>query len=114
MEIFTNTKIDFIGKKNAVLMVLLLLLLIGLGSIIFKGGFNYGIDFLGGTIIQVKFNNAVTADEVRNAVGSDEIGNFAIQHYGPRSNHEMLIRLSPRTRVIWVKTPAWSATLIRI
>ena len=50
-----DTKIDFMGKRRIAAFLSMTLILIGLISIVIKGGLRYGIDFAGGINIQVKF-----------------------------------------------------------
>ncbi len=55
MELFKNTNYDFLGKKWPFIIASLILTVAGLGSIIVRGGLNYGIDFKGGALMTVKF-----------------------------------------------------------
>lgn len=62
-----DTNIDFIGKYK--LFVTLSLVLIGSSiTLMFTKGFNFGIDFTGGTVIQIKLKNATPIDQVRSSV----------------------------------------------
>jgi preprotein translocase subunit SecF len=65
--------------------------LLGIGSMIFQG-FTYGIDFAGGTVVQVKFFKPVQADEVRKALVTIGLGNERIQSVGQPADNEFLIR----------------------
>ena len=51
----SETNIDFMGKIKMTMTISGLVILIGLGSIALSGGLKYGIDFAGGTLIQLKF-----------------------------------------------------------
>ena len=62
-----NTNINFIGKKKIAYLVSGLLIVASLVSI-FTKGFTYGVDFTGGRTYVVRFDKAVTAEEVRAAV----------------------------------------------
>jgi preprotein translocase subunit SecF len=68
-----------------------ILILIGIGSVIFHGGLNLGIDFAGGSIIQVKFSKNVSADQIRASLKSTKLENSTIQQFG---TNEFLIRTS--------------------
>jgi len=57
----------------------------------FFKGFNYGIDFAGGTIVQVKFNEKADLDEIRELFSKLNLGEVIIQNFG--SDKEVLIRL---------------------
>lgn len=81
--------IDFVGKLKYAVVFSTILILIGIGSIIYHGGLNPGIDFAGGTIIQVKFQKNVSADQIRAALQSTKLSNSIIQQFGA---NEFLIR----------------------
>ena len=49
----TDTAIDFIGRKKVAFIISAVLILLGIGSLIVKGGPNYGIDFAGGITVQI-------------------------------------------------------------
>jgi preprotein translocase subunit SecF len=81
--------INFVGKMKIAMAISVILILIGIGSVIYHGGFNLGIDFAGGSIIQVKFSKNVSADEIRKSLQSTKLGNSTIQQFGV---NEFLIR----------------------
>lgn len=85
-----NVNIDFIGHRKFFYLTSGLLCLISLLLIFFKG-FNYGIDFAGGTIVQVKFNEKADLDEIRELFSKLNLGEVIIQNFG--SDKEVLIRL---------------------
>ena len=58
--------------------ITIIFLIIGFGSMIFKG-FNLGIDFTGGSIMDLKFYKAVTVSEVRGVLKEHKLGNAIIQ-----------------------------------
>src|SRR5690348_12687186 len=60
--------IDFVGLRLKMLIVSWTLILIGLGSIWLKGGLNYGIDFAGGTMVHVKFDQQTPIADIRGAL----------------------------------------------
>jgi preprotein translocase subunit SecF len=62
---------------------------ISIASVIIHGGLNLGIDFAGGSIIQVKFQKDMTADKIRGALKSTRLENSIIQQFGL---NEFLIR----------------------
>jgi len=62
-----NTKVDFIGGRKFSYIISGALILIAIGSICFKG-FTYGVDFTGGRTYVVRFDQSVTAEDVRAAV----------------------------------------------
>ena len=68
LQIFTNAKYDFISKRHWAYAISLIVTLAGLGHIAWQGGLKYGIDFSGGTLIQVRFQQPTTVDAVRSAL----------------------------------------------
>ena len=81
--------IDFVGKMKYAIIFSVILTVISVASVIFHGGFNLGIDFAGGSIIQVKFQRDMTADKIREALKSTKLESSIIQQFGP---NEFLIR----------------------
>ncbi len=61
-----NTHINFLGARKYSYIISSILILISIGSMIFKG-FTYGVDFTGGRTYVVRFDKPVSAEEVRNA-----------------------------------------------
>jgi preprotein translocase subunit SecF len=90
-----GTKIDFIGKRNLAIAISGIMILAGVISLIVKGGPNYGIDFAGGTMVQVKFPQKPPIDEIRQALTTLRLGDATIQDFGtsPSGGAEFLIRL---------------------
>lgn len=60
---------------------------------LFVKGPNLGVDFAGGTIIQVKFHQKLTIPEIRNALDKVNLGSGVIQDFGEPGSNEYLIRL---------------------
>jgi preprotein translocase subunit SecF len=85
-----GTRIDFIGKAKLCAVISALAVIISAALIIFKG-FNFGIDFVGGTVIQVRFDTPVLSEEVRAAINPVVGAEFAIQTFGDQN--DMLIRV---------------------
>lgn len=81
--------VNFVGYMKQAMALSLILIIIGIASIIYHGGFNLGIDFAGGSIIQVKFSKNVSADSIRAALQSTKLENSTIQQFGV---NEFLIR----------------------
>ncbi|MDY6849496.1 MAG: protein translocase subunit SecF [Thermodesulfobacteriota bacterium] len=86
-----DVNIDFIGKRKIALFVSLAMLLVGLASLIVKGGPDYGIDFAGGMIVQVKFDQDTNAAEIKKALAATGLDGLSVQTFGDEDN-EFLIR----------------------
>ena len=93
MRIFTNTAYNFTRWRWHAIAVSFVIIVVGIGTIVSRGGLPVGIDFSGGTIVVVKFDQDVTEDQVRQAV--DPIpGEEVVQQYGDPTDREWLVRLA--------------------
>ncbi|MBN1140261.1 MAG: protein translocase subunit SecF [Deltaproteobacteria bacterium] len=88
-----DINLDFIGKRRAALVFSAVLILIGMLSLAFRGGPNFGIDFAGGTLIQLRFAEPTQAADIKGALKSLDIGAFTVQQFGDEAN-EFLVRAS--------------------
>jgi preprotein translocase subunit SecF len=91
MEFFRETHIDFVGKRKLAVTISVALILIGVASLVMKGGPAYGIDFLGGTEVQVQFAQPVPVDEIRTALAAAGFGQAEIKQFG--TPNDWLIRV---------------------
>ncbi|MFQ5750424.1 MAG: protein translocase subunit SecF [bacterium] len=91
MQFLLNTRFDFIGKRKIALISSGVLILLGLVSLVIHQGPNYGIDFLGGTSVELRFEKDVAIADVRNAVSNAGYGNAEIKSFG--AANEILIRV---------------------
>jgi preprotein translocase subunit SecF len=89
MRLFGKTNIDFMGKRRMWYMVSATVILIGMVSLITKG-IDYGIDFLGGTELIVKFDRDVQIGDVRSAMDKIGFGKAEIKTFG--SDRDILLR----------------------
>jgi preprotein translocase subunit SecF len=91
MDFLNNPNFNFIQWRWHALVLSLVVVVGGLGVILARG-LPLGIDFSGGTLIVVKFEQAVAEDAVRSALETIE-GDKVIQPYGEAAENEWLIRL---------------------
>lgn len=84
------TSIDFIGLRKLALVVSTLLIAAGIYSLATKG-LNYGIDFSGGTKIELSYQNDVAVTDLRKTLASNNYADAVVQHFG--SNKDILIRI---------------------
>jgi preprotein translocase subunit SecF len=84
--------IDFIGKRKIAFVLSLVMILISIGSLVINRGPRYGIDFAGGTLVQVKFEAPVTIDQIKSGLATMELAASAVQQFGQADDHEYLIR----------------------
>ena len=90
----TKNNIDFMGLRKPAIILSGALMLLSLISL-FTLKLNVGIDFTGGSIIEVGYQQAVELEPIRNALENEGFGDAIVQHFG--SANEVLIRLVPDT-----------------
>ncbi|MGE5316203.1 MAG: protein translocase subunit SecF [Acidobacteriota bacterium] len=94
MRLFKQTNIDFMGKRNIWYMISLITLLIGIAGFFIRG-MQFGIDFLGGTEVLLRFDQPVQINEVRSAMDKAGFAGSEIKSFGnPR---DILIRVAEQT-----------------
>ncbi len=97
MQIFNKEpSFNFMDGRKLAMAFSGLLLLIAIGSIATRG-FNFGIDFTGGTLIEVGYPQGVELDGIRQALEQDGYDGAVVQHFGTAS--DVLIRIAPREGV---------------
>ena len=90
MEIIkADTRFNFVRLMKPAVILSIAVIIIGIASLVWHGGPNYGIDFAGGTLIQIKFQNEVQTDKIRTAFKSIGFEGSIIQDYGPK---EVIVR----------------------
>ncbi|MDH5358555.1 MAG: protein translocase subunit SecF [Gammaproteobacteria bacterium] len=85
-----KTEFNFMGKRKLAALFSAVLLLTSLTSL-FMQGLNFGIDFTGGTMIEVAYQESAELDKVRSKLEQGGFGDAVVQNFG--SVHEVLIRL---------------------
>jgi preprotein translocase subunit SecF len=86
-----DVNIDFIGKRRYAAVVSVVLILVGLAALIVRGGPNYGVDFAGGTVVQLRFEEPTNAAHLKDLLVPDVLGSAQVQRFGDEDN-EFLIR----------------------
>lgn len=94
MELFRNPNIDFLGKKWYFLAFSLIFSVAGVVSMLFWHGIPLGIDFRGGTLVEVKFTHTPDNGVIRAAMDRAGLQHARIQSFGAALNNEVLIDLS--------------------
>jgi len=90
MEIIkSETHFNFVAMMKVAVTISIVYILIGIGSIFWHGGLNFGIDFAGGTLIQIRFGEETSVDKLRQALQPIGMGSSIIQQFGPK---EMVVR----------------------
>jgi len=93
MEFFKDINVDWMAKKWYFLVFSLIITTAGILSMLFWHGIPRGIDFKGGTIVTVKFDQDVHPDDIRTAVEKAQVKDARIQRYDVPSKHEFIIAL---------------------
>ncbi|MDR5886650.1 protein translocase subunit SecF [Vreelandella janggokensis] len=90
MKPLTQRQIDFMGRRKLAFIVAAVLLIVSIGAIFFQQ-LNLGLDFTGGTLIEVRYAEAPALDTIRQLLQDNGFEDVAVQTFGASS--EVLIRL---------------------
>ncbi|MDH5395304.1 MAG: protein translocase subunit SecF [Gammaproteobacteria bacterium] len=94
MQIFNKTPtFDFMGKRKIALIFSLVLIVASVSSLVVKG-LNFGLDFTGGTLIEVAYPQSADLNQVRERLATAGFGDAMVQNFG--SSKDVLVRLAPR------------------
>ena len=89
----TRFNYDFMGKRRIAAFISGLLIIISITSFAFQG-LNLGIDFTGGTLIEVGYQQAADATQIRNLLSGSDYSEAVVQYFG--TANDILIRIPPR------------------
>jgi len=101
MEIFKSSKIyDFMGKSKIFIAISAFFMLVSF-ALLFTKGLHYGIDFAGGTLVQVRYDHKAPIKEIRESIKKDKMfKNASITEFG--SPNEIVIRFSTSSSSVGV------------
>jgi len=95
MQLFNKqTQINFLGKRRLALILSAIFILISIVSFATRG-LSLGIDFTGGTLVEVGYSQAVVIEDVRSALESSGIEDAVVQHFG--TSKDVMVRLPVST-----------------
>lgn len=99
LEILGKTNIDFMGKRNYAFLFSGIMVMLGIIALIqiARGQANLGIDFAGGTAVQLKFDQPIRIEEARKALESNGLGDAELQEFG--QENKLLIRVKASTTI---------------
>ena len=88
--------ISFMTHRKPAMLLSLLLVLAAASSIIWQG-FNFSLDFTGGTLLEVRYPDAVEPETLRQYLQGEGYGDAVVQNYG--SSQDIIVRLPPQENV---------------
>ena len=98
MRIFKKTpEFDFMGKRKLALIFSFILLVVSIFAIATRG-LNFGLDFTGGTLIEVGYTQAADLTKVRGSLEKAGFKDAVVQHFGTAK--DVLIRIAPDSEVV--------------
>ena len=89
-----DTQFNFLGKRRLAGMISLALIVLGVTSLLIRG-LNFGIDFTGGTLVEVSYKDSVTVEKVREQLKSAQFDDARVQYFG--TSRDILVRLPIRS-----------------
>jgi preprotein translocase subunit SecF len=96
LELFRGIEVDWLGKKWYFLAFSLVFSVSGVLSILFWHGIKLGVDFRGGTLVYVQFEQQPDLDRIRLAIDRAGIHDSRIQTYGTSSQRQVAISLAQK------------------
>jgi len=99
LEILRKTNIDFMGKRRYAFLFSGVMVVLGLIALmqIARGQANLGIDFAGGTAVQLKFDQSIRIEDARKALESNGLADAELQEFG--QENKLLIRVKASTTI---------------
>jgi len=99
IEIIGKTHVDFMGKRKMAFVLSGILVLLGLFSMIqiVRGSANLGIDFSGGTAVQLKFDKAFSIERARETLSAHGLPDAELQEF--TQDHKLLVRVKTSTTI---------------
>ena len=89
----SDINIDFIGKQKIAFYISIAMIVISILSLIIHKGPKLGIDFAGGTLVQVRFSDTVKVDDIKSGLRTIGLGKSTVQTFGQKQDNEYLIRI---------------------
>jgi len=85
--------INFMGKRKQAMVFSILLMIVSIGGLA-TNGLNLGIDFTGGYLIEVGYENDVNLEQIRSALADADFKDAQVQNFG--SSKDIIVRIAPR------------------
>jgi preprotein translocase subunit SecF len=95
MQLFTDSNFDFIGRRKIFMVLSLVLILAGIASVAMRGGLKLGVDFKGGTLVYVKFQQSPDVDAIRQALNAASLDVATLQPFEDGNELKIDLNLQP-------------------
>jgi len=105
-----DTRIDFLGRRKQAVLASVVVIAIGLVSL-FSRGLNFGIDFTGGTLVEVSYTETVDANEIRASLKNAGFDDVIVQYFG--TSRDVMIRLPANSAANAAETSSLIMTSLR-
>lgn len=124
VQIFKNANYKFVGRRYIAFTISAILTLITIISLIVHGGLKNGVDFSGGTLLELRFQTPISTEVLRSAFRNLAVGNVSIQKFG--EGYDFIIRFESQMaasaestsaqiiQLLQTEIPNNSAELVRI
>ncbi len=91
MELFKrDTNFDFLGRRRTALIISVVVIIAGIASFSIRG-INWGLDFTGGTLVEVRYNSQVSVDEIRAQLADTAMDDATVQYFG--TSQDIMVRV---------------------
>jgi len=87
-----DININFVSKRKIAFFISMVMILVSIASLFIHKGPRYGIDFAGGTLIQVKFSAPASLNNIKSGLAAIDLGKSSVQQFGDQGDNEYLIR----------------------
>jgi preprotein translocase subunit SecF len=92
-----DININFVSKRKIAFFISMAMIIVSIASLIIHKGPKYGIDFAGGTLIQVKFSAPTSLNNIKSGLAAIDLGKSSVQQFGDQGDNEYLIRTDMST-----------------
>ena len=95
MQFKKEANFNFMGKRTIAIVFSVTLLLVSIGSLATRG-LNFGLDFTGGTLIELGYKQPVELAQIRTTLESSGFPEAVVQHFG--TSQDVMVRIAPREK----------------
>ena len=92
MQFIKETHINFTGAKKIAFCVSIALIVVSILSLVIHKGPRYGVDFSGGSALQIKFEGSVDIANIKKGLKPAGISGASVQQFGSKDDNEFQIR----------------------